>query len=110
MHGDFAPGNTYLQSDEELFVLDWELAEFDQPILWDVLNFHAVTAVIRRKPKLAMNWVQLGSGDVPKDKGLLRLYLVNSLSLLLKEGSAGRERAIAYRHIWLEKAAAGEVL
>ena len=109
MHGDFAAGNTFIQSDGELFVVDWELAEFDQPILWDVLNFHAVTAVIRQKPKLAMNWVQHGSGDVPTDKGLLRLYLVNSLCLLLKEGSVGRERAIDYRRIWLEMAAVGEV-
>lgn len=110
MHGDFAPGNTFVKSDAELFVCDWELAEFDQPVIWDVFSFHAVTAVMRRKPKLAMNWVQLGPGDLQTNKGLLLLYLVNSLSLLLKEGSAGRERAIEYRHRWLKEVTADELL
>jgi hypothetical protein len=109
MHGDFAPGNTLVQADGELFVCDWELTEFDQPNLWDILSFHAVAAVIRRKPKLILDWDRLGSGDMQVDKGLLRIYLVASLCTLLKEGSAGRERAIVYRHKWLRDALAGKI-
>ncbi len=103
VHGDFAPGNTLVQANGELFVFDWELAEFDQPNLWDVLNFQAVAAVIRRRPELSMDWARLGTGDSRADEGLLRLYLVNSLCMLMQEGSPGRERAIAYRHRWLEQ-------
>ncbi len=105
-HGDFAPGNTLVQPNGELFVFDWELAEFGQPNLWDVLNFHAVAAVIWRRPEMVMDWARLGTGDWRLDEGLLRLYLVNSLCLLMREGAAGRERAIAYRHRWLERAVA----
>lgn len=103
MHGDFAPGNTRVLPNGELFVFDWELTEFDKPNLWDILNFHAVAAAIRQKPRLSMDWEQLGTGDLRLDRGLLRLYLVNSLCLLLEEGSVGRERAIAYRHRWIEE-------
>ncbi len=53
-----------------------------------------------------MDWARLGTGDWRLDEGLLRLYLVNSLCLLMQEGAAGRERAIAYRHRWLERAVA----
>ena len=107
MHGDFVPWNTFVQSDGELFVFDWELAEFDQPIIWDVMHFHARAAVMRGKPELPMNWVQLGSGDLPTDKGLLLLYLVDSLSSILKDPSSP-VRATAYHRRWLEEAVADE--
>lgn len=110
MHGDFAPSNTFVKADGELFVCDWEFAEFDQPNLWDALNFHADAVMFQRKPQLAMDWVRLGSGDLPTAKGLLRLYLLNSICLLMKSGLTGPERVIACRHEWLAEAVASKVL
>jgi hypothetical protein len=109
MHGDFAPVNTLLQADGELFVFDWEWAEFDQPIIWDVLHFHARAAVMCQEPEFPMNWAQFGSGDLATDKGLLLLYCLDSLSTLLID-PASPTRATAYHRRWLEKAVADEVI
>jgi hypothetical protein len=103
MHGDFAPGNICVKNNGELFVFDWELASWGEPIYWDVLNFRAVTSVIRGERKFPMNWAPSSPRGSQTRQAVRLLYLVDSLCSLLKEGREGRERAIEYRFKWLER-------
>lgn len=46
-HGDFTPWNVYM-GDNNLFIFDWELADFRAP-LWDIYNFILHTEILIHK-------------------------------------------------------------
>ena len=100
-HGDFVASNTLVESTGELFVVDWELAEFGRPTVWDIFNFHAVTAAIRREKEFPTQWGEPGLSDLQTNKGLGLLFLVDSVVSLAREGRMGRESAMEYRCEWL---------
>lgn len=103
MHGDFVASNTVLKPNGELFVVDWELAEFDRPILWDIFNFQAVRGAIRREREFPHGLAEDDSVDRENRKGLVALFLVDSLVLLAQEGRTGRENAMECRCRWLAR-------
>jgi hypothetical protein len=103
MHGDFVASNTVLKPNGELFVVDWELAEFGRPILWDIFNFQAVRGAIQREKEFPHSLAEDGSADRETRKGLAALFLVDSLVLLAQEGRAGREKAMDCRCRWLAR-------
>jgi len=84
MHGDFAPWNTRLSDQKELFVFDWESAVWEAPVSWDVCHFHVQIASLLKK-----NWD--GSSYVPRqtpsEKASLLLYLLNSIFQSYEGGS-----------------------
>jgi hypothetical protein len=100
-HGDFVASNTLLEPSGELFVLDWELAEFGRPTVWDTFNFQAVTAAMRGEKEFPADWGEFDLGDPPTKKGMALLFLVDSILMLLQEGRVGRKIAIECRHKWL---------
>jgi Phosphotransferase enzyme family len=79
-HGDFAPWNTRLRG-ETLCLVDWEMASWEAPTLWDTFHFLAQTKSL------------LQQGDGPQGlanfnnqkRALYMLYLVSSASHLAEE-------------------------
>jgi thymidylate kinase len=93
MHGDFAPWNTRM-SNGQLFLFDWEAAEWPAPILWDVFHFHSqVESLVyrgtRKNPPL---------NRAPGDRATYQLYLLNSLCQTSKEDGPSTQVAMDYRY------------
>src|ERR1700730_39015 len=87
MHGDFTPWNSKL-SHCELLVFDWESAEEEAPLDWDLFHFHVQTAsCLRRQLSLPR-----------KDRGVecYWLYLLYSVARLAEAGPTTKP-AIDYR-------------
>ena len=84
MHGDFAPWNTRAENGH-LFVFDWEAADWEAPILWDVFHFHLqVASLLNRKSKKGSPLHQ-----APGEKATFWLYLLRSVCQGLEEESPG---------------------
>ena len=82
MHGDFAPWNTQCGSDR-LFVYDWESAEWDAPLGWDIFHFQAqVASLLNRRMRNA--WPAV---DDVQARASFWLYLLHSACAGLEEES-----------------------
>jgi len=81
-HGDFTPWNTRIR-DGMLCLVDWEMASWEAPILWDTFHFLAQT-----KSLLQQGAGPTGLADFTNQKrALYMLYLVSSASHLAEEAS-----------------------
>jgi hypothetical protein len=81
-HGDFTPWNTRIR-DGMLCLVDWEMASWQAPILWDTFHFLAQT-----KSLLQQGNGPEGLADFTNQKrALYMLYLVSSASHLADEAS-----------------------
>jgi Phosphotransferase enzyme family len=79
-HGDFTPWNTRLR-DGILCLVDWEMASWEAPILWDTFHFLAQT-----KSLLQQGNGPEGLADFTNQKrALYMLYLVSSAAHLAEE-------------------------
>ena len=97
LHGDFAPWNTR-GGRGSLFVYDWESAEWDAPLGWDVFHFHVqVASLLNRHARNGQ-----GLRDKPREHSSLLLYLLHSACASLEEGSQA-SRAVEYRRQLLAK-------
>jgi thymidylate kinase len=92
-HGDFAPWNTRIAG-HRLFVFDWESTAWENPILWDYFHFHVQVMSLLRPRFKSTGWLD---GRSPVHRGLLLLYLLNSVSLLVEEGVNSEHRLIEGR-------------
>jgi thymidylate kinase len=100
-HGDFAPWNTRVR-DGRLFVFDWESAEWDMPIWWDLFHFDMqVNSLLGRR-----SGIEMGHLEAPAWHGLYLLYLLRSV-VRCAEDSAGAE-AFEYRRNRLAALMAGK--
>lgn len=79
-HGDFAPWNTRVYQ-ERLLLFDWESAQWEVPLLWDIFHFKLQTAVSLRK----RNGINLPAGRDARTA--YRLYLLSSVIQFLQEGN-----------------------
>ncbi|MEL6651273.1 MAG: hypothetical protein AAFQ87_10765 [Bacteroidota bacterium] len=94
-HGDFTSWNMY-QTEEALYVYDWELAQPDMPILYDAFHYLYQTGILllkqskRQLEKELLRAQRLpGMGDLLRDYQLSfdsqhRLYLVHLISYYLR--------------------------
>jgi thymidylate kinase len=89
-HGDFAPWNTRLR-DGRLFVFDWEAAEWDMPIWWDMFHFDLQVACLLHQS----SGIDLERLDAPAWNGLYLLYLLRAVARSVEDGSGAE--AIEYR-------------
>jgi hypothetical protein len=81
-HGDFTPWNTRIR-DGLLCLVDWEMASWEAPVLWDTFHFLAQT-----KSLLQQGAGAEGLADFTNQKrALYMLYLVSSASHLAEEAS-----------------------
>jgi hypothetical protein len=79
-HGDFTPWNTRLRG-EMLCLVDWEMASWEAPILWDTFHFLAQTKFL-----LQQGHGPEGLADFNNQKrALYILYLVSSAAHLAEE-------------------------
>ena len=79
-HGDFTPWNTRIR-DGMLCLVDWEMASWEAPILWDTFHFLAQT-----KSLLQQGDGPEGLADFTNPKrALYMLYLVSSATHLAEE-------------------------
>jgi Phosphotransferase enzyme family len=79
-HGDFTPWNTRIR-DGMLCLVDWEMASWEAPTLWDTFHFLAQT-----KSLLQQGDGPEGLADFTSQKrALYMLYLVSSASQLAEE-------------------------
>ena len=90
-HGDFTPWNIRVK-DGRLFIFDWEMARWGQPILWDVFHFHSQVSSLLRKKRA---WVAPPTRSSIESASLL-LYLLSSACLLFEKGCE-RAAEIEYR-------------
>lgn len=91
-HGDFAPWNSRV-SDGQLYLFDWESAEWQAPRDWDIFHFHVqVSSLLKRS-----------SGSFPSlnrlngERASFLLYLLNSACHCLEEKSSVGEFALTNR-------------
>jgi hypothetical protein len=95
-HGDFTPWNTRLR-EAMLCLVDWEMASWEAPILWDTFHFLAQT-----KSLLQQGDGPEGLADFTSQKrALYMLYLVSSAAHLVEE--APRTVDIAFREAQLRE-------
>jgi hypothetical protein len=80
MHGDFAPWNLR-QQDGELFLFDWEVAEWDRPNLWDIFHFDTQKRVLLKTKSRLVPLLE-GSAEA---RPLYLLYLLYSICSSLTE-------------------------
>ena len=81
-HGDFVSWNTRV-GPQNLFVFDWESAEWEAPVLWDKFHFLAQTEC-----HLNINHKESAvEGVRHRNRALYLLYLLNSVAQLCDEES-----------------------
>jgi hypothetical protein len=81
-HGDFAPWNTRVR-DGKLFVFDWESAEWDMPVWWDLFHFDVqVDSLLHQQ-----SGIEMGRVDAPAWHGLYLLYLLRSVVRCHEDGA-----------------------
>jgi hypothetical protein len=99
-HGDFAPWNTRLR-DGRLFVFDWEHAEWDVPVWWDLFHFDLqVSSLLGRKSGIEMKRV-----EAPAWNGLYLLYMLRSVIRAVDDRAGAA--ALEYRRARLTSLMAG---
>ncbi len=92
VHGDFAPWNTRLENGQ-LFVFDWESADWQAPTLWDIFHFQVqVRSLLGKK-----NGWPLGVSCRSSPRGLLILYLLNSAQEYLRAEAPASRSGIDFR-------------
>jgi hypothetical protein len=94
MHGDFAPWNTR-GGNRRLFVFDWEAAEWDAPISWDIFHFHFQVATLLNRNTNSVARADKTSGG----KSIFWLYLLRTICQGLEEeptGHSGVERRLQF--------------
>jgi hypothetical protein len=87
-HGDFAPWNSK-SNNGELFLFDWESADEDAPLEWDLFHFQVQTASCLRRQLPACH-------GKDSTAGAYLLYLLYSVARLAEAGPTARP-AIDYR-------------
>jgi hypothetical protein len=92
MHGDFAPWNTRITDENELFVFDWEFSVWEAPTSWDVFHFRRQTARHLKKPT-RMN--VLGAG--PAERASFLLYILDSICTSYESGGPSLARLEGWR-------------
>lgn len=80
MHGDFAPWNTRVQNNE-LLLFDWESADWQAPLLWDVFHFHLQTAS-SLGTTAKFRWPVVTEGSISS-----MLYILSSVCQFLQENN-----------------------
>ena len=81
-HGDFAPWNTRVR-DGGLFVFDWESAEWDMPIWWDLFHFDLQVGSLLHQD----SGIEMARVEAPAWNGLYLLYLLNSVGRCVEDGA-----------------------
>ena len=100
-HGDFAPWNTRVREDR-LFVFDWESAEWDMPIWWDLFHFDLQVGALLQQE----SGIEMAKLDAPAWNGLYLLYLLKSVVRCAEDGAG--EAALDYRKKKLAGLMAGQ--
>lgn len=81
-HGDFAPRNMRLR-DGRLFVFNWESAEWDMPVWWDMFHFDLDVA---SQPGQESG-IDLKRLDAPAWNGIYLLYLLRAVARSVEDHS-----------------------
>ncbi len=79
MHGDFTPWNTRVRQ-EQLLLFDWESADWELPISWDIFHFQVLVAYSFRKQKDLQVF-----GHEPSERISFMLFLLSSVCRFLEE-------------------------
>ncbi len=79
MHGDFTPWNTRVRQ-EQLLLFDWESADWESPISWDIFHFRVLVAYCFRKNKN----LQIPVHE-PSERISFMLFLLSSVCRFLEE-------------------------
>ena len=98
MHGDFVPWNTRLDNGR-LFVLDWESAAWNVPLLWDTFHFRLQLANLLKR-KTGKRFLLDRSRH---NKGCFLLYLLHSISGYLEERRIDHPRIVDRKRILLRE-------
>jgi hypothetical protein len=80
MHGDFAPWNTRVVQNK-LLSFDWESADWEAPVSWDIFHFHLQTASSLRKSDRFLRPPR----SEPYDEISFMLYVLSSVCQFLGE-------------------------
>lgn len=97
-HGDFAPWNSRV-SNGQLYVFDWEHAEWQVPTGWDAFHFHVQVSNLLTRGRSW--WLDLNHHKAERVPFLL--YLLNSACTCLEEEAPDGHNALGYRQHLLEK-------
>lgn len=89
MHGDFTPWNIRTR-DQQLFLFDWESADWESPVVWDKFHFQVQTGFLLNKSQSRASNVEANGFT----GSLYLLYLLNSVSQFVEEQN---QDAISYR-------------
>jgi hypothetical protein len=79
-HGDFAPWNSRV-SNGQLYVFDWERADWEAPTGWDTFHFHVQVSNLLSRGR--SRWLDLKHSK--GERALFLLYLLNSTCICLEE-------------------------
>jgi hypothetical protein len=99
-HGDFVPWNTRVR-DGRLFVFDWECAEWDMPIWWDLFHFDLQVGSLLHQD----SGIEMARVEAPAWNSLYLLYLLNSVGRCVEDGAG--EAPFAFRRQKLVRLLAG---
>jgi hypothetical protein len=97
-HGDFAPWNSRV-SNGQLYVFDWELAQWQAPTGWDTFHFHVQVSNLLSRGR--SRWFDLNHRKAERASFLL--YLLNSTCICLEEETPDCHIALGYRQHLLAK-------
>lgn len=80
MHGDFAPWNTRVRQNK-LLMFDWESADWEAPVSWDIFHFQLQTAYFLQKKGRFLG----PHRSEPSDEISFMLYVLSSVCQFLEE-------------------------
>lgn len=102
-HGDFTPWNTLRTKNDQLAIIDWELAQTEMPLGFDFFHFHLQNGIMVARKTWSQIYVGMeemlspgvrtalfGTAEVDVDR-YLRLYLIYHLSYYLSLYSQQKE-------------------
>lgn len=92
-HGDLAPWNGRRMSNGDLYVFDWESADWRAPLNWDIFHFHVQVSTFLKSTGMLFSSLNLLDGE----RASFLLYLLNSVCHSIKEKSSVSERVLDYR-------------
>ncbi|MGH9773802.1 MAG: hypothetical protein ACRD50_02520 [Candidatus Acidiferrales bacterium] len=93
-HGDFAPWNTCIRNGK-LFVFDWESANWELPLAWDLFHFETQVECLLGKKGSAEARHGL---RVEKQKYLFVLYLLHSVCDFVEEAGSESHAGVGHRY------------
>jgi hypothetical protein len=102
-HGDFAPWNSRV-SNGQLYVFDWEQAEWEAPAGWDTFHFHVQVSNLLNRGRSRRFDLNLRKAE----RASFLLYLLNSTCTYLEEEGPDCHIALGCRQHLLAKELSSE--